>query len=405
MDPHAPAHGYGGGGWIMPLQKELNARGIELGYTYLADNDDWHEHDGYHYYGVKAEKKSLKEKILVGLNPKNTYFEALRDDICLRKFQKVVEDFNPDIIHIFGSEQCYGLITKYTDVPVVIHLQGILNVYWNAYLTPGVSLSTYSLQDWNPKKNWARYQQYWEWYRVCAREREILQNCKYFIGRTDWDKGCASVLAKDYRYFYGSEMLRDAFHNAPERVQPERLTIVTTSSAAVYKGYDMVLKTAKVLKDNIGDNFTWKVYGNVAPEFYEKLQGIKHEDVCVELCGVAKPEQLVESFSKCTVYFHPSYIENSPNSVCEAQLSGCPVVACYIGGNDTLVKHGEEGYLVPANDPYMAAARVLQLHNDREINKRMGAASKQTASKRHDRERIASGLIDIFKQIIEIEKR
>ena len=404
LDPQAPIHGYGGGGWVMTLQKELNARGIELGYTYLSDRDDWHKHDGYSYYGVKAEQKSLKEKILVGLNPRNTSFEAQRDEACMRRFQKVVEDFNPDIIHIFGSEQCYGLITKYTKVPIVIHLQGILNVYWNAYLTPGVSLSTYCLQDCNPKNVWARYQQYWEWYRVCAREREILRNCKYFIGRTEWDKGCASTLTKDYRYFYGSEMLRDAFHNAPERVQPDKLTIVTTSSAAVYKGYDMILKTAKILKDNIGDNFTWKVFGNVEPNFYEKLYGIKHEDVNVELCGVAKPAQLVEAFSSCTAYFHPSYIENSPNSVCEAQLSGCPVVACFIGGNESLVKHGEEGYLVPANDPYMAAARVLQLHNDRELNQRMGEASKQTASKRHDRETIAEGLIDIYKQIIKAEK-
>lgn len=405
LDPHAPAHGYGGGGWIATLQCELRAKGIELGYTYLSDRDEWYKHDGYAYYAVKREEKSIKEKFFVGFNPKNTYFEAKRYDVCLKKFQKVVEDFRPDIIHVFGSEQCYGLITKYTSVPVVIHLQGILNVYWNAYLTPGVSLSTYCLQCWNPKKVWSRYQEYMEWYRTCAREREILKNCKYFIGRTDWDKCCTSVLTNGYMYFYGSEMLRTEFHNAPERKQPEKLTIVTTSSAAVYKGYDMILKTAKILKDNLGDNFIWKVFGNVVPEFYEKLLCIKHEEVNVELCGVANPAQLVESFSNCTLYFHPSYIENSPNSVCEAQLSGCPVVACYIGGNDTLVKHGEEGFLVPANDPYMAAARVIQLHEDRELNKRMGETSKATASKRHDRETIVNGLIDIYKRIIEIEKK
>ena len=167
----------------------------------------------------------------------------------------------------------------------------------------------------------------------------------------------------------------------------------------------MILKTAKILKDNIGDNFTWKVFGNVVPEFYEKLLCIKHEEVNVELCGVAKPAQLVEAFSNCTVYFHPSYIENSPNSVCEAQLSGCPVVACYIGGNDTLVKHDVAGFLVPANDPYMAAARIIQLHEDKELNRRMGDASKATASKRHDRETIVNGLIDIYKRIIEIDKK
>lgn len=404
LDPHAPTHGYGGGGWVGTLQKELNAKGIELGYTYLSDKDEWYKHDGYWYYKVKAEKKTLKEKTLVGLNPKNTYYEARRDHICLKKFQKVVEDFNPDIIHIFGSEQCYGLITKYTNKPVVIHLQGILNVYWNAYLTPGVSLATHCLQSLNPKNIWSRYQQYWEWYRTCAREREILKNCKYFIGRTDWDKGCVSLFSKGYKYYYGSEMLRDAFHKAPERQIPEKLSIVTTSSGAIYKGFDMILKTAKVLKEIIGDDFVWKVYGNVDPNFYEKHLKIRHEDVNIELCGVANANQLADSFSNCTLYFHPSYIENSPNSVCEAQLSGCPIIAQNVGGIDSLVKHGEEGFLVPSNDPYMATSRVLQLYEDKELNKRMGEASRRTATKRHDRDTIVSGLIHIYEQIIEIEK-
>ena len=53
----------------------------------------------------------------------------------------------------------------------------------------------------------------------------------------------------------------------------------------------------------------------------------------------------------------------------------------------------------------MAAARVMQLHEDRELNKHMGEASKATACKRHDRETIVNGLIDIYKQIIEIEKK
>lgn len=406
LSPKAPAHGYGGGGWLGTLQKELKAHGVELGYTYIATEDDWFQHGGYSYYSIKRENKTLKEKILVGMNPRNCRFEKARDERYMRKFQKVVEDFKPDIIHVFGSEQCYGLITKYTSIPVLIHLQGILNVYRNAYLVPGVSLATYCLQNYNPKQIWGRYQRYWEWYRVCKREREILSSCRYFIGRTDWDRGCLSVLTNSScEYYYGGEMLRDAFHSAPERRQPERLTIVTTSSAAVYKGYDMILKTAKILQEKIGDNFTWKVYGNVEPVFFEKHLGIKHEDVNVELCGVATAEQLAVAFSQCTLYFHPSYIENSPNSLCEAQLCGCPVVACFIGGNDTLVNHGEEGFLVPANDPYMAASRVMQLYKEKELNHRMGKNGKATAQKRHDRTIIAEGLIKIFNQILERERR
>lgn len=403
LDPHAPVHGYGGGGWIEMLQRELNAKGVELGYTYLSETDEWYKYDGYSYYGVKSEKKSLKEKVLVGLNPKDISYEARRDAGYMQKFQKVIEDFNPDIIHVFGSEMCYGLITKYTEVPVVIHLQGILNVYWNAYLTPGVSLATYCLQSLNLKNIWSKYQQYWEWYRTCAREREILKNCKYFIGRTDWDKGCVSILAKGYRYFYGSEMLRTEYHNSLKREMPPKLTIVTTSSAAIYKGFDIILKTAKVLKERLGDDFIWKVFGNVEPKFYEKILHIKHEDVNVKLCGVGKPQEIVDTLSQSTLYFHSSYIENSPNSVCEAQLCGCPIIAQDVGGISSIVAHGEDGFLIPANDPYMGASRIIQLYEAKELNQRMGGESRKSAQKRHDREAIVTGLIETYKQIIESE--
>ena len=404
QNPASPAHGYSGGGWIAALQRELKAKGLQLGFASLTSSDRWFEHDGYRYYNVGRENKSWKERILVGLNPKNTSYEEKRDDAYLKKFQKVIEDFMPDIIHVFGSEQCYGLITKYTDVPVVLHLQGILNVYWNAFLSPGVSLLTYCLQSWNLKKIWSRYQQYWEWYRTCSREREILRHCKYFIGRTDWDKGCVSVFGKGYRYFYGGEMLRAEFYDVPERQQPEKLTIVTTISGAVYKGYDMILKTAKILKDIVGEDFSWKVFGNVAPSFYEKHLKIKHEDVNVELCGVADASMLIGSLTHCTLYFHPSYIENSSNSICEAQMCGCPVVACFIGGNDSLVQHGTDGFLVPANDPYMAVSRIMQLQEDRTLNRKMGLVGRETAGKRHDKDVIVNGLLEIFNKVKKDDK-
>jgi glycosyltransferase involved in cell wall biosynthesis len=196
-------------------------------------------------------------------------------------------------------------------------------------------------------------------------------------------------------------MLRENFYRTLLRFNPNKLRIVTTISAAVYKGYDMILKTAKILK-NIGKtDFEWLVFGNISPNFYEKSLGVKHEDVNVKLCGVATPEVLIETFLKCTLYFHPSYIDNSPNSICEAQICGCPVVACSVGGVDSLVSHGLSGFLVPANDPYMAASRILQLYRDRDLNECMGLASKQIASERHNRDSIVNGLLDVYNMIIE----
>lgn len=45
----------------------------------------------------------------------------------------VVEDFNPHIIQVFGSENIYGLIAGHCSVPVVLHVQGILTTCLNTF--------------------------------------------------------------------------------------------------------------------------------------------------------------------------------------------------------------------------------------------------------------------------------
>ncbi len=52
------------------------------------------------------------------------------------KLKQVVDDFMPDIIHVFGSEQQLGLVSSVTEIPVLLHIQGLLNPIYNALLPP-----------------------------------------------------------------------------------------------------------------------------------------------------------------------------------------------------------------------------------------------------------------------------
>ena len=42
-------------------------------------------------------------------------------------------------------------------------------------------------------------------------------------------------------------------------------------------------------------------------------------------------EQVAQELSSSRVYIHPAIIDNSPNSLCEAQIVGCPVIAANVG--------------------------------------------------------------------------
>lgn len=89
-----------------------------------------------------------------------------------------------------------------------------------------------------------------------------------------------AVLNPNAQYHYGGEILRDVFYEKKDRqMSKDRPVITTTISFPTYKGYDVILKVANILKNEVGLDFEWNVYGNVQPEFMEKHTGLKHENL------------------------------------------------------------------------------------------------------------------------------
>ena len=202
-------------------------------------------------------------------------------------------------------------------------------------------------------------------------------------------------------YFYGSEILRESFYKQTARTNPQRMTIVSTMSGVAYKGLDMLLKTAHVLKYLLKSDFTWIVYGSVVNvPLFEKHTGIKAVDVNVDFRGIGSETEIYEALCNATAFAHTSYIDNSPNAVCEAQLVGCPVVSTNVGGISSLIEDGIDGFLVPSNDPYMMAWKLLNLYKDKQLNQIVASKGQERAKARHDKERVVKELIDIYDKIL-----
>lgn len=47
-------------------------------------------------------------------------------------YQKAINDFKPDIIHVHGTENNFGLIREHIDsnIPIVCSIQGLINPYY-----------------------------------------------------------------------------------------------------------------------------------------------------------------------------------------------------------------------------------------------------------------------------------
>ena len=393
---------YNGGGWLSSLQAEMMKReGVELGIAFSLDGEEEKvEENGVTYYPLSFPKHSFMEKVKAFVCSANTLVrdEQSRFPLYEEIIRKPLENFKPDVIMVFGSEMPFGLIASLTNIPVILHIQGILNPCLNAYLPPFVSWKDYKAwgNGWKDKLHKRIESKTWQ--ASCAREAEICKRVTNYFGRTDWDYRVSQMMHPGANYLYASEVLRPIFYQLVRRTLPDRLTIVTTISSALYKGYDLVLKTAQMLKAE-GVDFVWKCYGNINPSVVEKQLGIKHENVNVTLCGVASAEQLRNAISSATVYVHTSYIDNSPNSLCEAQILGCTPIATYVGGVPSLIKDGETGYLIPANDPYQLAFLLEDLFLNPERNLAIGRAAKEVAEERHNPDKIVDKLLNDLKSL------
>ena len=319
---------------------------------------------------------------------------------------RIVEKYKPDIIHVFGIEWPFGQIAQYTSVPVVIHIMGAIVPYNNANYPPNYSVHTdffYSLLHprrllylWKKQrdgKNW----EYWE--------RKTWQIVENYMGRTQWDESLSRVLHPNRRYFHVEEALRTDFLTGNYYWQlpaDGKLRLISTGCGSYWKGPDMMLKVANILV-SLGIDFEWNVAGNMPKEIMQMVEyheGVRFADCHIQILGYKKPDELMQILCSSTMYIHTAYVENSPNSICEAQCLGLPVVSTNVGGIASLVRQNVDGVLVAANDPWQMVDAILELYKDRERMLRLSKNSRNFALVRHNDEHIKEQLLDCYSKIM-----
>ncbi len=79
------------------------------------------------------------------------------------------------------------------------------------------------------------------------------------------------------------------------------------------------------------------------------------------------------------VYVQPSEVEGLPIALLEAMALGRPVVATSVGGTPEVIRHPDQGVLVPSRDPHAIASSVLELLHDPARRSRMGERAAERA--------------------------
>lgn len=399
-------------GWIsgilMRLAKEKEY--IELAISYpVADVSEEEKREV-----IMANKKKVTCYGYVEdtIHPENYGGEGLE-----KRLGEIIRDFQPEVLHIFGTEYGHSLAAAkafHNPKRTLIGLQGVISECAREYMAdlPIEIQNKVSFRDWLKRDSMKQQQD--KFFIRGEREKEVLKLCGNVTGRTAFDKAAAKKMNPNAKYFFMNETMRGEFYEGKWNYGTcEKHRIFFSQADYPLKGFHYLLQALEYIKEKypdvtvavagnslvsyqtLKDKIKISAYGRYLRKFVKEL---KLEDKIMFL-GRLTAEEMKQQYLKCHTFVCASSLENSPNSVGEAMLLGTPVVASYTGGIPSIMEHEKEGLLFEKGNPKSLAEAIMRTWESYPTVSTITENARVRARKTHDADANYRTLIDIYNQI------
>lgn len=398
------------GSWTFPLLNQIKKRN-EVGIIIpnIEDKYNSYQKDEISFFELSLKKHELYENMNI-----NTFM----------KYKKIIDTFNPDIIHVHGTEKNLAQIQNYIkEIPIVISVQGLLSGYKDFAFN---YINTSYIKKFTSIKNiigkGGCNLMYKSFNKGILYEKNILKNGKYFIGRTYWDKAHVMFNNTKALYYHGEELLREEFYNYASSwdiKKCQKHSIFMPSGFNPIKGLHLALKTVYLLKQYFPDvelivpgistkqikRFTNRVYGEEYIIYCVNLIKKYGIESNIKFLSRLNAKGMTEEMQKAHVFLSPTSIDNSPNAVGEATMIGVPIVTTPVGGIPSILKDENEVLYAPAGDSYMMAFQIKRIFEDDNLATSLSRNAHIKALKRHDIVNITTQYHNIYNEIINIHNK
>ena len=385
------------GGWMMSSLEALKSSHSDIEFAVAT------------VYGGKrleiCQSNNVKYYLLPTSKDKTIYDNSLEPF-----WQQIKEDFRPDVVHIHGTEFAHGLayIKSCGADNVCLSIQGLVSICARYYYA-GMSVKDIwrNLTIRDLLKSDTIFQQKKNFERRGKIEKEYIKLVSHVVGRTSWDKAQIWAVNPDARYYLCNETLRPSFYNHVwSYSQCDKHTIFLSQAAYPLKGLHKVLEAIPLILREFPDVHV-RIAGDdiVSQPFYRRTGYGKY--ICslirnfnldgkITFLGTLSEEQMCLEYLRANVFICPSSIENSPNSLGEAQLLGVPHLASCVGGVGDMMQ-GNENCVYRFEEVEMLAEKVCDIFR---TTFEEPVSSYNCAAERHDPTHNAQELVNIYKAIL-----
>lgn len=340
------------------------------------------------------------------------------DDELESRFGEILEDFKPDILHVFGTEFPHALASIKTYARperTLVGIQGVCSAIAEEYMAdlPMKVQRQVTLRD-RIRQDSLRQQQK-KFKKRGENEKKALLLTGNIAGRTDFDIAQTQKMNPEAKYYYLNETLRGIFYRDRwKRTTCRPYSIFLSQGDYPLKGFHYLLRALPKVLEQYPDTHVYVAGNNIIEtgtfqdrlklsaygKYLRKLIKENHLGDKITMLGKLTAEEMKEQYLQSHLFVLPSALENSPNSLGEAMLLGVPCVAADVGGVHNLLTDGGDGMLYPAGDVEALADRIIEIFTKEAIVERFSDNARKHARVNHDADQNYYRLIHIYREIV-----
>ena len=288
-------------------------------------------------------------------------------------FDVVINEFQPDIIQIWGSENPLKLLPFFSKYKAkkLFTIQGVMASIPDMLLSGLNSkeiFSTIGIRELIRKDSVFHLRK--QFLQLAGWEGEMLSKADFIITQSEWTKSQVQYLAPNTKFYDITRKLRPEFLISKKWYQfnHQRPIIYSAAIGYTFKGLHILIKSLAILKKDFpkvelrlaGAVGRTDFLGNGYHRFILKLIRNYNLEENVVWLGAISSEEIISQLQEASVFVNPSFVESYSVVLAEAMMIGTPSIISFSGAMPELAENNSEALFFPPGD-FKRCASLLKL--------------------------------------------
>lgn len=281
------------------------------------------------------------------------------------RIKNYLNRLSPDLVHAWGTEECYGLCLMDFPGRKILSVQGVLTA----------CAARAAIANFEKKQ--------------CRFEKRVFNSIPYITTESQWARERVQELAPHSNIHLFEYAVEREFFTAERKISEQPNCLMLSS--------DVPLKNIPMAIDVFSrpELRSIKLYmAGVRPGSYSNLP-----DNIIPLGHVGR-QQVLKLLSETWCIVHPSLADTGPTAVKEARVMGVAAIATKDCGAKDYIEPGKSGFIIDSRSPQQLAEAVLAVTQSRDTAAAMGIYGQDQCRRNLSEEMMIDRLRHIYQECL-----